>query len=385
MRVRLPGIRRLDVAVAAAVAAIGQQEVWAPWLGFSHQVGPRAPLAVTLLVASSALAWRRVAPLPVVAVVNAVLNLQFLVFGAPDGLGIFLPPLLAFYAAGRYGSRAVFLGALAITVTGLALHEWRDPLFSVEGRTLVQWAILLGGGILGRVFRARAGELGAMTRRAEHLASAGEERGRLAAAQERERIARELHDLVGHGLSLIVLQVVAAQGSLEKGEVTTTRERLDRLEDTARGTLSEMRRLVSVSGDGDALLAPQPGIADLDDLVQRVRADGVDVEFNRVGVGIELGNGLGLAVYRLVQEALTNVIKHARPAAASVVLAVDDDMLTVQVLDRGREQVGDLGDGRGLAGMRQRVALYGGTLQLGPRPEGGFAVRATFPLESSSP
>ena len=385
MRVRLAGIRRLDVAVALAVAAVGQQEVWAPRLGFSHQAGPRAPLAATLLLTSSALLWRRVAPLPVVAAVNAVLAVQFLAFGAPDGLGGFLPPLLAFYAAGRYGSRPTFWGALAITATGIAAHEWRDPLFSFDGRTLVQWVILLGSGVLGLAFQARAGELRAMTRRAEHLASAGEERGRLAAAQERQRIARELHDLVGHGLSLIVLQVVAAQGSLEKGEVPVTRERLDRLEATARGTLAEMRRLVSVSGDADALLAPQPGIADLDALVQRVRDDGVDVTFNRAGREVELGNGLGLAVYRLVQEALTNVIKHARPAAATVDVSVDGDLLTVQVLDRGREPVGDLGGGRGLAGMRQRVALYGGTLHLGPRPGGGFAVRATFPVEASSP
>lgn len=382
---RLAGIRRLEVAVATAVAAIGQQEVWAPWLGFSHYVGPRAPLAVTLLVASCALVWRRVAPLLVVALVNAVLSVQFLIFGTPDGLGNFLPPLLAFYAAGRYGSRATFWAALAITATGIASHEWRDPLFSLDGRTLVQWAILLGGGFLGRVFKARAGELGAMTRRAEHLASVGEERGRVAAAQERERIARELHDLVGHGISLIVLQVGAAQGSLEKGEVATTRERLDRLEATARGTLAEMRRLVSVSGDTDALLAPQPGIADLDALVERVRADGVEVEFNRVDGEIELGNGLGLAVYRLVQEALTNVIKHARPATARVLLSMVGDRLTVQVLDSGREPMGDLGGGRGLAGMRQRVALYGGTLEVGPRPEGGFAVQATFPVEPSAP
>lgn len=369
------------MALAAAVAAIGQQNVWAPWLGFSHPVGPRAPLAISLLLASAALLWRRVAPLAVVASVNAALSVQFLLFGAPNGLGNFLPPLFAFYAAGRYGARASFWAALAITAGGLAIHEWRDPLFAFDGRTTAFWGILLGGGILGRVFKARAGEIGAMARRAEHLATVAEEQGREAAAQERERIARELHDLVGHGISLVVLQVVAAQGALKKGEVDTTLERLDRLEETARGTLAEMRRLVSVSGEGDALLAPQPGIADLDALVDRVRADGVEVDFIRLEKPIEIGNGLGLAVYRLVQEALTNVIKHARPAAARVRLASEGGLLTVEVVDSGEGPAGDLGGGRGLAGMRERVSLYGGSLQVGPRPKGGFAVRASFPVD----
>ena len=380
---RIPALRPFDVALAAAVAAIGQQNVWAPQLGFSHQVGPKAPLAATFLVASGALLWRRTAPLLVVAVVNSVLIVHFLAFGAPNGLGNFLPPLLAFYAAGRYGSIATFSAALPITAAGIAVHEWRDPLFSFEGRTMVFWALLLGSGILGRVLRARAGELGAMTRHAEHLASVAEERERLAAEQERGRIARELHDLVGHGISLIVLQVVAAQGSLEKGELDSARERLDRLEATARCTLAEMRRLVSVSGDAEASLAPQPGLADIDDLVERVRADGVEVEFNRLATPIQIGSGLGLAVYRLVQEALTNVIKHARSAPATVGLEIEGDVLTVQVLDSGQGALSQPTAGRGLAGMRERVALYGGTLQVGPRPEGGFAVRASFPVVRS--
>ena len=382
-RVPIRRPRRFDVVVAAAVAAIGQQGVWAPGPGFAHPVGPRPALAISLLLASAALLWRREAPLLVVAIVNLVLGLQFMAFGAPDGLGNFLPPLLAFYAAGRYGSRATFAAALVITAAGLAAHELRDPLFSFEGRTLVMWAILFGGGIMGVVFKARARQLGDMTRHAEQLVSIGEKQAEAAAVQERQRIARELHDLVGHGVSLVVLQAVAAQGSLEKGDVDTTRERLDRLEATARATLAEMRRLVSVSGESDAMLAPQPSLADLDELVARVRADGVDVEFERPSEQIELGNGLSLAVYRLVQEALTNVIKHARPAAARVGVALEGDRLTVEVVDSGRQPARGLGGGRGLAGMRERVALYGGTLQVGPRPEGGFGVRASFPLDGS--
>jgi signal transduction histidine kinase len=155
------------------------------------------------------------------------------------------------------------------------------------------------------------------------------------------------------------------------------------LEKTARTTLAEMRRLVSVTGDGEASLAPQPGIAEIDALVEQVRAGGVAVELETVG-SIETESGIGLAAYRLVQEALTNVIKHARPAAARVVVAQEGDTLTIEVVDRGRGAVGDLAGGRGLAGMRERMALYGGTLQVGPRPEGGFGVRACFPLDRAA-
>jgi signal transduction histidine kinase len=379
------GFRRADVAMVALIVVVGQQEAWAPALGFSHRVGPPAALAITYLIAAVALLWRRRAPLIVVSLVTAVLTTYFLIFGAPDGLGNFLPPVLALYAAGRYGGLATFWVALALTAISSAAHEWRDPQFSLDGRTLIIWVILLGGGVVGRVFNIRARELKTMARRAERLESEREERARAAAAGERARIARELHDLVGHGISLMVLQVVAAEGSLEKGQTDTTRERLAQLETTARGTLAEMRRLVSVTGDNEASLAPQPGIADIDALVEQVRANGVAVELDTVGGPIETAGGVGLAIYRLVQESLTNVIKHARPSAARVVLALDGDMLTVDVLDCGRGPIGDIAGGRGLAGMRERVALYGGTLRVGPRPEGGFGVHASFPLDRMAP
>ncbi|GAC1574499.1 MAG: sensor histidine kinase [Candidatus Dormibacteria bacterium] len=378
-------VRRQDVLIAAAVMVLGQQEVWVPGLGFSHPIGPRLPLAITFAITAAALVWRRQAPLLVVLVVSTTLSVHFLVFGSTNVPANFVPPLLAFYAAGRYGTLPTFWAALAITAAGTAVHEFRDPRFSFEGRTVMFWAILLSGGILGWIFKSRAIALDVVAERARQLESGREEQAQAAAKEERARIARELHDLVGHAISLMVLQVVAAQGSLEKGRLDATQAGLARLETTARGTLAEMRRLVSVSGDGEASLAPQPGVADIEALVEQVRADGVSVDLDLRGAPKEAGGGVSLAVYRLVQEALTNVMKHARPASAGVVVALQGEMLTVEVIDRGLGPVGDLGGGRGLAGMRERVELYGGTLQVGPRPEGGFGVRACFPLGATSP
>lgn len=374
------GVRRVDIAVAALAAVVGQQEVWAPLrAGFSHPRVAVGAVAVSYLLASAALLWRRRAPLTVVAIVAVVLSADYLLFGAPDGLGNLLPPVFALYAAGRYGAPSRFPAAMALTAALVGVHEWRDPQFVLNGSTLTFWSILLGSGVLGRVFNIQARHLQALSRHTVRLEREREERASAVAA-ERARITGELHDLVGHGLSLMVLQVVAAQGSLEQGRLQATRRQLERLETTTRTTLAEMRRLVSLGHD-TATLAPQPGIADISSLLDELRGSGVAVELDVVGGPIDAPGGVGLAVYRLVQEAMTNVIKHARPSAgARVVLANEGHALRVEVLDCGREPVGDLNGGRGLAGMRERVALYGGTLQVGPRAEGGFGVRASFPL-----
>lgn len=366
--------------MAGAVALLGQQEAWAPALGFSPPTSAALPQAVATLIAAAALLWRRIAPLLVVAVVSAVLSAYSALFGAADGLGVFLPPLLAIYAAGRYTTETRFWMALALTAAATAIHEWRDPRFTWDGRTMTFWVILLAAGILGRLFQTRAVQLRGAGERARRLELERDERAQAAAAQERARIAGELHDLVGHGLTMMVMQLVAAQGTLERGMVEPTRARLERVEKIARNTLAEMRRLVDVLGEGDSSLSPPPGIAEIDELVQNARTDGLAVELTNTGMPAEVGTGIGLAAYRLVQEALTNVVKHAGPAVAHVVLACEGDTLTVEVVDDGSAAAAASGDGHGLAGMRQRVALYGGMLDAGPRPGGGFGVRATFPL-----
>lgn len=376
------GVSRGDVAVASVVALVGLQEVWLPAAGFSDEVGPRVVLTLAYLVTALALAWRRRAPLPVLTVVCGVLSVYYVVFGAPEGLGTLLPPVIAFYAVGRYADTRRFLFGLVVVVLHLVTHETRDPHFVFDGSAVVFWAILVGMGFLGVTLRARATEIREASRRAELAETRREEQERQAVAAERARLAGELHDMVGHGLSLIVLQLVAVDGQVEKGDLGTARRQLAALEDTARQTLAETRRLVQVMDtDGEAGRRPQPGLADVPALVEDVSRAGAQVELCVTGHDAAVSTGLGLTIYRVVQEALTNVVRHAHPAIAQVVLDAKPDQLTVEVIDQGAPApTTDATGGHGLRGMRERVQLYGGSFEAGPQPGGGFRVQAAFPL-----
>jgi signal transduction histidine kinase len=378
------GVAPRDIAIALAVAVVGQQEVWLPAQHFSNEVGPRPLVALLYVVTSLALLWRRVAPLTVLVFICAVQGTQFLLLGAPEGLATFLPGLVAYYAVGRYcDTRAFAVGTLA-TVAATVAHEWRDPIYAFTGSEVVLWSVLLGSGFLGLAFRAAATESEQLAERARAVEAESARRELAAAAAERDRITADMHDIVGHSVSLMVLQLVAAQATLDAGAVPETRARLESLEATARTTMAEMRRLVQVRGVDD--LTPQPGLADLPALVDGVRDSGVAVDLTMTADAPAVAPGLGLAVYRLVQEALTNVVKHARPPdGASVTVASTGDALTVEVSDRGRAATAAHPWGRGMVGMRERVAAYGGTFTAGPRTDGGFRVAARFPLTADVP
>jgi signal transduction histidine kinase len=200
-----------------------------------------------------------------------------------------------------------------------------------------------------------------------------------AAAAERARIARELHDIVAHHLSVIVLQAAGARASGKQAETT-----LEKIENSARQALAETRRLLGVLRDPEeqADLAPQPGTGDLDALAASVQAAGLPVNLVIDGDVTALPAAVDVSVYRIIQEALTNVLKHAGPARADVTIGCAEDTVTVEVTDEGMaEPAGkDPAGGHGLAGMRERTAVFGGELVAGPRPGGGFAVRARLPL-----
>ncbi|MFF8655206.1 sensor histidine kinase [Streptomyces huasconensis] len=221
-----------------------------------------------------------------------------------------------------------------------------------------------------------------------------DERARREVAQERGRIARELHDVVAHHMSVISVQAGLAT-FVFGSDPATARAALGTISGTSGEALEELRRMLRVlrAGDGEpgggdaAPEAPMPGLARLDDMVERVRAGGVPVTLRVTGTPRPVAPGVELCAYRVVQEALTNVMKHARGAAATVELAYRDRHIEVSVIDDGKGVIQDrvrTGSGHGLIGMRERAKLYGGTISIGPLSEGGFAVRLTLPTSAQA-
>jgi signal transduction histidine kinase len=241
------------------------------------------------------------------------------------------------------------------------------------------FAVVPGRGV--RLLRRQADQLRILTARLERERSA---RRRLAIVEERTRLARELHDAIAHGVSVMVLQAGAAERVLASAP-DTAHEATRAVQDVGRTVLDEVRRLLGVLGGGE-LDRPggPPGLAELDALLTDVRGAGLPVELHVYGTSDQLPAGMAASAYRVIQESLTNALKHAGTVPTSVTLRYDPDVLTVEVVNAsGDHEAGPTGRhaGHGLIGMRERVALYDGELDAGPRPTGGFAVRATLPLD----
>lgn len=261
------------------------------------------------------------------------------------------------------------------------------PLGDLAGPDLGVAVSFAGGLVFARARRyGQAQERRAVRLEAERLVSA--ER---AAAEERARIARELHDVVSHDVSLMVLQASVERRLLGE-DGSTTAQTLTSIEATGREALGELRRMLGVlRHDGDsAPLQPQPGLALLPALLEQARGAGVDVALELEGSQPALSPGLDVAAYRIIQECLTNIAKHATGSRATVTLRYADDALDIEVVDEGpfAQQAGAApsplpSGGHGLAGMRERVALYGGTVEAGHRPGGGFGVRARVPVSTT--
>ena len=230
---------------------------------------------------------------------------------------------------------------------------------------------------------AREGHAREAEERAEQLAIEQETAAERAVAEERQRIARELHDVIAHSVSVMTVQAGAVRRLLLP-EQERERQALEVVESTGREALTEMRRLVGLLREQGTMpeFAPQPSLRTLDILIGTVREAGLEVELDVQGEERELPPGVDLSAYRLVQEALTNTLKYAGPAQAWVTLRWRDDELELEVANNGSSEAASNGTGHGLAGMRERVALCGGTLETGPRDGGGFVVRCHLPLES---
>jgi signal transduction histidine kinase len=300
--------------------------------------------------------------------------------------------LILLYTLAAYCSRRVSVWGLAVCLVGSAIGvlRWSDltgpP--GVQGRVIVETVVFAGPAllawVLGDSMRYRRAYYANLEDRAARLERERDAQARVAAVAERARIARELHDVIAHNVSVMVVQADGASYTLAT-DPGRAKEALAAISATGRQALAEMRRMLGVlrreeDGRSEAR-APQPGIGELGELLDQARTAGLPVSFTVEGTPQPLPGGVALAAYRIVQESLTNTRKHAGPvASASVVLRYSDDALVLAISDDGRGAAAPDGPGHGLTGMRERVAMYGGSVAAGPRPGGGFEVVATLPL-----
>jgi signal transduction histidine kinase len=363
--------RRLDAVIALVLAAVVAVEA----LAADYDTPSRPVAAVLGVLIALPLAWRSRWPLGVTAASAAA----FAALGiATDdtGLGpqtVLLPFILAGFTAGtHHDPRRARIG-LAVLLGAHALGEASD--------LVVMGPLFAGIWWVGRLAENRRHMAEQLSERASVLELDSSEHARLAIAEERARIARELHDVVAHSVSVIVVQAGAERLALGD-ERPQTREALEAIERTGRHAMAEMRRLVGMlrTEDEEIALAPLPSLAHLDALAAHITRAGLPVTVEIDGTPTDLPPGIDISAYRIVQEALTNALKHAGPARARVKVRYGPGALEIEVADDGRGGSPATATGHGLTGMRERVAVYGGELAAAPRHDGGFAVRARLPL-----
>ena len=377
--------RRRDELIAAA----GLLAIEVNVIGVGEAMsGRNPPLALDMVVCAAfaiPLAWRRRAPLrATLAMMTAALVQGIALLTSPPDMAVSVGLIaLMLFSLGRHAEpRASLVGIAYAVVAAVAVTLLITPgdiFFPVVFFFLMPW-------VAGRALRQRLLLARELAEQAARTEADREERAARAIADERARIARELHDVVAHSLTVMVIQAGAARRIVD-----TQPERVVEVSETikrmGREALDEMRRLVGVMGDGGegAALAPQPTLSDLDSLVERARGAGLDVELDVRGERVPLPPGVDLSAYRVIQEALTNTIKHARASRATVAVVFGEADLELTVSDDGAggEALVPSG-GQGLVGMRERVSLYGGEFDAGPREGGGFEVRARFPLRQEA-
>jgi len=370
------GPRRSDAAVVVGLWLLSLSII----LGILDGAGRQGLAAVIAFAHIAPLAWRRRHPEGVLL----AMAVTGLVFATTGNSVVCLGPavLVAVYAVAdrRPPNRSLPAVGTAIVAMVVAVAASGARFDTMAGNAIVFAVVWL----VGDRQRQAVAEAGAERARAAELARSREQMARQAVMEERLAIARELHDIVAHAMSVITVQAGTARVVMD-GSPDVAREALSAIEDTSRQALAEMRRLLSVlrddsaSGPG-AILSPARGLADLDTLIDVAAASGLRVELSRQGDPVALPAGAELAAYRIVQEALTNVCRHAKASTASVVVRYQPSEVAVEVTDDGIGGVPRSG-GHGLVGMRERAALYGGEVEAAPRPEGGFRVRARIPLE----
>jgi signal transduction histidine kinase len=350
-----------------------------------------------VLLQTLPLVVRRRLPFTVFAVGAVAMAVQ-------GALGLYSPTFaflalnVALYSLAAYGDRRlailgvmVWTGLLSVHLAWFVATSWPHVAIADLYDLFNDWVLLAAAWVLGQGVRQRRAHAAELEGRAARLEREREEKARQAAIQERLRIARELHDVVAHSLSVIGIQAGAARLVLDAEPIPTrAREAVAAIEATANRAMAEMRRALGILRDTEqagAALAPLPGLDRLPALLVQVRAAGLAVDLTVKGTPLPLATSIDLSLYRIVQEALTNALKHARATHAEVLVCYAAHDVMVEVTDDGRGSSPPTGrsGGAGTIGMEERVALFGGELRVGPRPEGGYAVRARLPVSAEAP
>jgi signal transduction histidine kinase len=369
--------RRLDGALALLVAFLGVLEaVWG--IDATHRQGPVWAQVALYVVTGGLLFLRRRAPIACLTAILAVSTAEYTVFGSPEGLGVALPGVIAGYSIGRWVDRQRSWWGLVLAVVMWASWAGLDPM----NRTLDdKWLTVVWLGpwviawLIGALVRATA-------QATEQRRQVREQRASRAVAEERNRIARELHDVIGHSVSVMTVQASAVRRRLV-AEQAVERQALETVEAVGREALTEMRRMVGVlRQDGDRSdREPPPGLDQLERLVEKFDLAGLPVQVTITGEAEPLPPGLDLTAYRLVQEGLTNTLRHAdSPSRAEVSIDYREGQVRLMVRDDGRDVPAGAEPGHGLLGMKERVSVYGGELLARPCQDGGFELVATLPL-----
>jgi signal transduction histidine kinase len=375
--------RVIDRVFVAAILVLGLVET----ATLDEVAGVRWGSAAVVSGMAISLLWRRTRPLEMyVALLVLALAGELFFVGPPGSLSQVLILLTASYSVGAHarGPRGfVGLGIGVVGVTGLSIvFDPNDIFFPVLFFVITPW-------MFGRVLRNTLLTARELAERAELAEHAREDEDLRAVMVERNRVARELHDVLAHNLSVVVVQAGAARRIVERDPARAA-EVAALIELTGREALAELRHLFgTVRREDGGARGEQPGLGNLERLVTRVHEAGLEVDLRIDGEPVPLPAGVDLTAYRVVQEALTNALKHAGADSAKLTVSYEPNEVAISVEDDGEglspERLGNLGGGHGLAGMQERVALYGGLLQAGRRRGGGFAVRARLPTRPLVP
>jgi signal transduction histidine kinase len=347
--------------------------------------GPEGPVwfdVLAILGIELPLLFRRRFPFGAPVAVGVVIAMSSFVDGrlVPSGVVPIVTGIAAFVVMGTLRDRTQALAGLAIGIGATAVVAHNDPTGGL-GNFIFTSIVFTIAWTIGFLVSRKFHEADEARERATRAEREREEQARLAVSDERARIARELHDVVGHSVSVMTVQASAARRLLRPQQEKEI-EALLVVEKTGREALAEMRRMVGVlrRPEEAPALAPQPSLEQIASLVEHTREAGLPVDLRIEGDPVQLPPGVDLTAYRLVQEALTNTMKHARASSAEVVVRYGDGDVELTISDDGVGGADGDSGGHGLVGMRERVSVYGGELEAGPRADGGFRLRARLPI-----